>query len=87
MPTLTKITLKQLLAHLDLHQLATAATHVTDAKSKEEQVDNVIDLIAAATPWSLLGPVGATIDSVEPGAVKAIAHVVLMIVGKRGKAA
>ena len=81
----SKISIKQILAHLDLHQIATAAGHVTYGKSREEQVDNVIDLIAAATPWSVFGPVGASIDACEPGAVKAIAHVVLMIVGKRAK--
>jgi len=80
----TKITLKTLLSHLNLHDLAAAAGHLPGG-TKEEQVDAVIDLIAASTPWYLLGPVGTTVDDIEPGFVKAVAHVVLMIAGQAKK--
>lgn len=80
-----KITLKQLLAHVNLHDLAAAASHLPAGGTVEQQVDHVIDLIAAGTPWWILGPAGTSIDDIEPGFVKAVAHVILSIAGTAKK--
>lgn len=78
-----KTRVKDIAAHIDLHDLADIAREMSAAGlSQLEIVDHVIDLIAAATPFSAIGPAGVAIDAAEPVVVKAIARFVTML-GRR----
>lgn len=64
-----------LAAHVDRHQAL--------GKTPEQIAFDVVDDIAAVTPWSALGPVGVLVDAVEAAAVKAIIHAIALGLAKK----
>lgn len=64
--------------------LVTSVAAGTRAGRTPEQVaDDVVDTIAAATPWSALGPVGVVIDAAEASVVKAIIHFIVLVLARK----
>lgn len=56
----------------------------TMGKTPEQIADEIIDTIAAATPWTVLIPgIGATIDAMEAEVVKTIVHGILVALAKK----
>ena len=68
-----EVTAERLLKHVDVDAVLAAPENAD--KTPEQIADEIIDAIAAATPWSVILPgVGLLIDAVEAPVVKAIAH-------------
>lgn len=83
---MSKVKLKDIVKHLDLHALGEAAAALSlEGHSTIEVVDAIIDLVDAAIPWSIVGPAGTTIDALDGPAVKALAHFIVALGKKRGK--
>jgi hypothetical protein len=84
---MSKVKLKDVVKHLDLHALASAAAALgAEGHTKAEVVDAIVDLVDAAIPWDLVGPVGTTIDAIDGPVVKALAHFIIALGSKRTKA-
>lgn len=74
---------KRRLAELGHDLAAHVEAHRTPGKTPEQIANDVVDVVAAATPWSALGPVGVVIDAVEAKVVKAIVHAIALALAKR----
>lgn len=73
---------EKILKHVDLEKVLAAPEN--QKKSPEEIADEVIDIIAAATPWSVIFPgIGLLIDAVEGSVIKAIVHKIIVDAAKK----
>jgi hypothetical protein len=73
---------EKILKHVDLDKILQAPEN--QKKTPEEIADEVIDIIAAATPWSVIFPgIGLLIDAVEASLIKAIVHKIIVEAAKK----
>jgi len=79
------LTAEKLLKNVDVEEILQKPAN--GKKSPEEIADEIIDVITAATPWSVLIPgVGLLIDALEGPILKALAHkIILEAVKKKQK--
>jgi hypothetical protein len=81
-----ELTAEKLLRHVDVDAILAAPENAN--KTPEEIADEIIDAIAAATPWSVILPgIGLLIDAVEAPVIKAIAHGIILATVKKKRSA
>lgn len=75
-----KTPLKDLLARIDVPKtVALATTLMAAGHTKNEAIDQVVDVVDSIIPFEMLGPVGAAWDAVDAPVIKALLHVILAL--------
>lgn len=73
-----KTSLKDLLARIDIPKtVALVTTMMATGHTKNEAIDQVVDIVDALLPFDAMGPVGVAVDAADGPVIKALLHVIL----------
>lgn len=75
---MNRLHLGKLLPHVDIHALReVAAALLAAGHTQDEVVEQVVALVDAAIPWSMLGPWGSLIEAVDGPVATALVKFIL----------